>query len=329
MIILKCRYCDRDSVFFRQISGKYLCKDHFLISIENKIQRTVRKYRMFTPQEKVVVGLSGGKDSLTVLYNCLKIQRHYSFAPPIEAILIDEGIQYYRPESTAIAQKMCEEWDVPLHIVSFRDHFGADLDEVIDNIRNLKINACTVCGTVRRRLLNETALALKADKLVIGHNLDDTAETFLQNILRNDLDKILSNPPSGNPLDPEGFFVPRIKPLLGIPESEIMLYCYYQEFPIQAIPCPYVENFDILRKKVLDFLNLMEIHSPEVKFNLLEMNETLLKRLNSLQNTKKTENEPVCKYCHNPMGTRRELCYYCELRLNLGLLDPSNELNQD
>jgi uncharacterized protein (TIGR00269 family) len=240
----------------------------------------------------------------------------------VEAILIDEGIQGYRAESVEIAKKKCTEWKTLLHIISIKEKFGATIDEIIPKLSEISINPCTVCGTVRRRLLNDKALELKADKLAIGHNLDDVAETFIQNIVRNDLDKILTNPPFGNPPDPQHLFVPRIKPLMAIPESEIMLYCYYKGFPIQATPCPYVENFNILRKSVLYFLNNLEERSAEIKYNILKINEELLEKYPKNQGIKSGSNKneyKLCKNCQAPMGLNREICYFCELKQKLKL----------
>jgi uncharacterized protein (TIGR00269 family) len=324
-----CQYCPKPAVYYRKISNETVCKEHFILTIENKIRKTVRAYNLFSPQDKVVVGVSGGKDSLALLYNVKKLQQRNPHSPQVEAILIDEGIHGYRCESTAIAQEICAKWDVPLHIVSFKGEFGKTLDETIPQLKGLKMNACTVCGTVRRRLLNEAALKLQAHKLAIGHNLDDTAETLLQNILRSDLEKIQSNPPMGNPPDPDRLFVPRVKPMMEIPEAEVTLYCYYLNIPIQTTPCPYVENFSILRKKVLDFLNLVEGQSPEIKYNLLSMNLKLLaacKRegIPEINNANGEEratpaggegtHRNLCKICGFPAGLTRDICYYCELK---------------
>lgn len=346
-----CRYCPEKAVYYRRISGEYLCKTHFLKSIEDRIRKSVRKYQMFGPQEKVVVSFSGGKDSLVLLYNVLQLQRRSDRSPPVEAILIDEGIAGYRQESLAYAIQVCKEWHVPLHILSFQQEFGAQLDNLIPRLEAMQMNPCTVCGTVRRRLLNQKAVELKADRLAIGHNLDDVAETFLQNILRNDLQKVHTNPPYGNPIDPEGDFVPRVKPLLTLLEEEIVRYCFYRGFPIQRTPCPYSTSFYILRRKVQEFLNAVEAESAEVKYNLLEMN---LKLINHpcLQNTadfiesgdivqeegpqisKSTSfshTSPAthtlipaispnrCAICDSPCGASRTECYYCELRKKLGL----------
>ena len=130
-----CQYCPKPAVYHRKISNEIVCKDHFLLTIENKIRKTVRAHNLFSPQDKVVVGVSGGKDSLALLYNVKKLQQRNPHSPQVEAILIDEGIQGYRGESTAIAQKICANWGVPLHIISFKSEFGKTLDETIQTGR--------------------------------------------------------------------------------------------------------------------------------------------------------------------------------------------------
>jgi len=334
--IIKCTYCQKPAVYHRKISNEYVCPDHFVKTIERKILRTVRKYKMFSPMDKLAVGVSGGKDSLAVLYNVIQIQRSRQSSTEIHAILIDEGIHGYREESVEIAKKFCKKWQIPLHILRFQEHFGLSLDQCIPNLQNLLINACTVCGTVRRRLLNDKAREIGAKYLVIGHNLDDQAETFLQNIIRNDLSRIFLHPPWGNLQVESGIFIPRVKPLMEIPESEITLYCYFKKFPIQTTPCPYVEPYFILRKQVQTFLNHLEHQSAEVKYNLLRMHENILKLNKPIENSSKDLSElksyqlikervkseitQFCSNCHEPSGNSRDLCYYCFLKSKLGLI---------
>ncbi len=310
-----CQYCTRPAVYYRRISNEFVCAQHFIETIEHKIRRTVRKYMLFSPDEKVVVGVSGGKDSITVLYNVMQIQKQNPYAIPVEAILIDEGIQGYREESIRITRKLCTEWEIPLHIVRFDAEFGKQIDDLIPRLKKEKFNPCNICGTVRRHLLNEWAVKLKADKLVIGHNLDDQAETFLQNILRNDIKQMQQHPPSRNPEDPLGYFIPRVKPLMNIPENEIMLYCYYKGFPIQSIPCPHVQDFYILRRQVQKFLNDLEYHSPEIKYNLLILNERLIEIISHFSLISDSEvSAKKCIICGGMAGEKRELCLYCEFK---------------
>ena len=320
---MKCNYCSNEAVYHRKISNEFVCKTHFIKTVEKKIRKTVRKYKMFSPKDKVVVGLSGGKDSLVLLFNVLELQKRYSDSPVVEAILIDEGIEGYRAESIEIAERMCKEWKTPLHIVKIKNDFGKTIDDIIPSLEELNVNACTICGTVRRRLLNDKSYELGADCLAIGHNLDDQIETFMQNIVRNDLKQILLHPPNGNIKSDNKEIVQRIKPLMSIPETEITLYCYYKEIPIQVTPCPYVEKYYILRKKIQDFINILENQSPEIKYNLLKMNEKILEQVPMNYIKKEINLKPkkngICKICQMPCGLNREICYFCELKIGLNI----------
>ena len=78
---MKCSYCSNNAVYHRKISNEFVCKIHFCETIEKKIRKTVRKHKMFTPKDKIAVGLSGGKDSLVLLYNMIKLQERNPFSP--------------------------------------------------------------------------------------------------------------------------------------------------------------------------------------------------------------------------------------------------------
>ena len=127
---------------------------------------------------------------------------------------------------------------------------------------------------------------------------------------------------------------------MNIPEAEITRYCYYKKIPIQTTPCPYVENFFILRQKVQKFINELEENSAEVKYNLLTIDE----RLFSILNNKETKIDAIspqkstsvnkdkytpdfCHVCGEPKGMNRNICYYCELKQQLGLKTDSNHSN--
>src|ERR671939_27057 len=96
-----CSKCQKtDSVYYRAYSGEYLCKKCFLRSIEDKAARTISKYSMIDYGDRVAVGVSGGKDSLSLLY-VLKMlfDKHLNNGNELVAVTIDEGIEGYRDES--------------------------------------------------------------------------------------------------------------------------------------------------------------------------------------------------------------------------------------
>jgi len=188
----KCKYCSNSIVIHRRYSGEKLCSSCFEKSIEKAINRTISKYKMLNPHDKIIVALSGGKDSITLLYNLKKNQEKLYRSNPLIALTIDEGIKGYRDKSVKFAIDFCKNFGIEHEIISFKDKIGKTLDEII-NIKKKSENskyACNYCATIRRRLLNDGAKELGGTVLATGHNLTDIAETYLMNILHKRLNLI-------------------------------------------------------------------------------------------------------------------------------------------
>ncbi len=311
MQIGNCTYCHKDAlVIHRKYSGEFLCKDCFVNSIEKNINKTISKYQMLNPRDNIVVAISGGKDSLTLLYNLIKIQEQNYQSKPLIALSIDEGIANYRNRSIKSARDFCKKYGVKHKIITFREKIGKPLDEIVSLKKNTDNyqNACNYCATLRRRLLNDGAKDLGADVLAMGHNLTDIAETFLMNILFKRF-HLLSNQYIFKRADNNvhKFFIKRISPLMRIPEEEIFLYSNLKNLNHYPSHCPYREKDPILRKRVLDFIQDCKKYSPEIEFNLfngfLEISELLYH-----QHEQKYYNS--CEVCGYPCGNTK-ICLYC------------------
>ncbi|MFX1398939.1 MAG: ATP-binding protein [Promethearchaeota archaeon] len=308
-----CTSCNAQaSLILRKYSGEALCPACFEKSVENNIRHTISKYKMLKPSNKIVVGFSGGKDSIALLYNLFKIQEKSYKAKPIVALTINEGIKDYRDNSINFANKFCEKYEIEHKIVSFEESIGKTLDE-INNIKKKISNwryTCNYCAVIRRRLLNETARDLRADRLAIGHNLTDFAETYLMNIMYNRF-HLISNQYlfKGDNSDVNNYFVKKITPLMRIPEEEIFIYSNLKKFNYYSSHCPYREKEPILRKRVLDFIQDCKVHSPEIEFNLFN---GFLKLSELLYNYEPTGVKyGSCPECGYPSGNN-SLCTYCE-----------------
>ncbi len=306
-----CTYCSKNApVIHRKYSGEFLCKDCFVSSIEKNIYKTISKYKMLKPWDNIVVAISGGKDSITLLYNLMKIQEKNYQSKPLIALTIDEGIENYRNNSIKNASDFCKKYDITHKIITFRDKIGKTLDEIISlkkNSNNYQ-NACNYCATLRRRLLNDGAKELGADVLAMGHNLTDIAETFLMNILFKRFQLITNQYPfkqENNNINK--FFIKKISPLMRIPEEEIFLYSNLKKLNHYPSHCPYREKDPILRKRVLDFILECKKFSPEIEFNLfngfLEMSELFY-------NQHEQKNYNFCEVCGYPCGNIK-ICLYC------------------
>ncbi|MEM2109216.1 MAG: TIGR00269 family protein [Candidatus Odinarchaeota archaeon] len=304
--MMKCFYCKNPAVTFRPYSGEYLCKTCFSKSIERKVQRTINKYSLLEETDTVAVAVSGGKDSLTLLTILSKLERRFRETKLI-AVTIDEGIRNYREESLRFAKLISNKLEIPHKIYSFKELFGYNFDDVIGLLRDYgfdKSSPCSYCGLLRRTALNTAAKAVGATKLATAHNLDDEAQTVIMNFLRADYMRVLR---TGAKLEKiHSGFVPRIKPLIEVPEREIILYAYFNNLPLHSQTCPYAQ--DAFRNDVRAFLNKMEVTRPEVKYNILRVNERLRTVYKSLEGELDLG---VCVECGDPSS--QELCKKCQL----------------
>ncbi len=265
---------------------------------------------MFSPRDKIVVALSGGKDSIALLYNLIQIQKKVFRSEPIVALTIDEGIKDYRENSIKLAKEFCKSYDIEHNTISFKEKVGKSLDEIISS-KNDTLDykyACNYCATIRRRLLNDGAKELGGTVLAMGHNLTDISETFLMNILYKRL-RLISEQYYSKAENKEiyRFFLKKAVPLMKIPEEEIFMYVNIKKLSYYPSHCSYRETDPILRKRVLDFIEDCKKLSPEIEFNLLNGFLELSEILYDSYDKKKCN---YCQKCGYPCGSNNT-CVYC------------------
>ncbi len=254
---------------------------------------------MLEHDDHIAVGLSGGKDSLTLLHVLVKLEDRYPNSK-ISAISVDEGIQGYRDEALQIARKACEHLGVEQTVISYRDLFGTTMDELSG--LPLPQTPCSYCGVFRRKAINRAATRIGATKIATAHNLDDEIQTILLNMLHGDPWRVMRSTPMLK--DPRGKFLPRIKPLCEIPEKEVVLFAYLNGFDFQSVACPH--GSEALRNDIRDFLNRMEQRHPGTKFTLQKTAERLRQLV---AQTAQVPPLNECARCGDP--TPRELCEAC------------------
>ncbi|PIN79605.1 TIGR00269 family protein [Candidatus Woesearchaeota archaeon CG10_big_fil_rev_8_21_14_0_10_34_8] len=286
---MKCKTCKQKAVFIKPT----LCKIHFLKYVEDKVNSTIKKYKLIAKKDKIVVGVSGGKDSLTILY---LLRKHN----PI-ALCIDEGIAGYRNSTIKDMKSFCKKHKLEYKIISFKEEFGLSLDKML---AKLKIKPCTICGTYRRYLLNKKARELKATKLVTGHNMDDESQAVLMNLMKHQVD-IMPRLGLLTGVVKDKRFIPRIKPLYFLTEKEIAAYSLLQDFGIKYTTCPYAVQ--AYRSEVGDFLNELEKDNHGSKLRLLT---AFVKQLPKLKKTFKPDPINSCIYCQEPC--MQNVCKACQ-----------------
>lgn len=251
----KCQKCDNNSAYVRRYSGERLCSECFSHSILRKTAKTISKYKMIKHDDLVAVAVSGGKDSLSLLHILEKMSRAHNFR--IEAFTIDEGIPIYRQEALKIVDNFCRSINVKHSTYSYKDMFDLTLDEALEK-REEKISSCSICGVLRRRVMDQAAAEINADVIATGHNLDDSLQTFLINMLAGDTGRIGFTNSTRKPI--------KIKPFCEIYESEIVFYAFTNNIPFQTESCPHMNEG--IRTEIREMLNKLEENHFGIKNNL-------------------------------------------------------------
>jgi uncharacterized protein (TIGR00269 family) len=310
-----CNSCGITSFLIeKKFNKELLCPQCFTERIEKTIQKTIIDYKMITPEDRVIVGLSGGKDSITLLHNLNQLSKK-KILKSIQALIIDEGIKDYRAKSIKDAKSFCTKFSIPFQVISFKKRVGKTLDE-INTFFNKKDNrryTCNYCATIRRRLLNEGAKELNGNVLAVGHNLTDFSETYLMNFLYNRL-KLIGRQYLFKKESEEirKTYIKKVKPLVQIPEEEIHLYANLKKLNYYPSHCPYREEDPILRKKVLNFIQEMKDPFPEIEYDLFNSFNKLSKKLYEISQESNYQQANICQKCGYPCGTA-QLCTYCKL----------------
>ena len=283
-----CKKCTETAIF----DTPSLCKLHFSMYIEGKVFDTIKRFKLISPKEKIVVAASGGKDSLTLLYILSK-----RFNP--RCLAIDEGITGYRDNTLTTLKEFCLQRKIKLMVVSYKSEFGGELG----NYLNGKGSPCSVCGTLRRYLLNKYAKGY--DKLCTGHNMDDEAQAIIMNFLKPNIETMTKTGYKSG-ITYNDIFVQRVKPFYFIKEKEIVTYAHLNNIPMGFDECPHaVYSY---RAKIRDLLNEYEAKYPGTKENIIDFFLSIREKIKHLI---KERDINLCNYCGEP--AKGEVCNTCKI----------------
>ncbi len=316
MTLPPCSLCGGGRAEIKQPhTGLRLCWRCFRRQVVERVRNEVKRWGLFEPGHRLLLAVSGGKDSFTLLDVLSQIHD----TGRMVALTIIEGIPggYHVEEARAIS-RYARSYGVDHVVVSFRDYFGATLAEMVREAsrRGVGEKPCTFCGVLRRRIMEEQARLLGADRVVTAHNLDDEAQTALMNLLRGDYVGLVRMHPVAALATRD--FVPRVKPLRKVYEWETAAYAFRSGYPIQSVECPYLYEAPTLRLRARLAMYRLEGSRPGSLLRMMEALDVLLEP--AARSLARSPVElPRCARCGAPTSPTRRLCKACELLEKVGL----------
>ncbi len=298
---MKCTKCEKEAVAEIRYAGTRLCKEHFLEFIDRKVKREIREQAHFKKGDKILIAVSGGKDSMLTLYQMHKIFGKWRDLELV-AVTVDEGIGDFRRNCAKVANTYARELGIEHEVITFKEYLEITTDDVARVDKELK--PCTYCGVFRRKVLNMYAKEIGANYLILGLNLDDIAQSIIMNITRGDTARLARLAPHKKIR--EGF-IPRIIPLRRVREDEVRLYMNLANIPYYPKRCPYAHL--AVRDVYREFLNSLEERDPAVKFAILNFFDEIKEYIEE----KYSAQLHPCKICGEP--TTGDICKACELKL--------------
>jgi uncharacterized protein (TIGR00269 family) len=293
---MKCRVCRTKAVIAVRRHNANFCRIHFLEHVRRQVERTIEDYKMFGFEDRLILGVSGGKDSLA-LWHILT-----GLGYRVDGVYLHLGIGEYSSESLRLSQAFAATHGLELVVVDIVDEYGFAVPQAAAASRR---TPCSACGLSKRYSLNRIASDRGYDVLVMGHNLDDEAATLFSNVLGWNVEYLGRQ----HPVLPasEAGLCRKVKPLIRVAERETAAYAILSGIEYEVDECPMAAGNTINRYK--EWLNRLEEQSPGVKANFLfgflergsphfEVSDDIALR--------------ICSNCGQP--TTGDVCAFCRLQ---------------
>lgn len=318
--VQSCTRCDRDSLVHQPYSGLHLCGTHLVESVRRRVSKSLRK-QLILPKNsintlgrpfKVMIAISGGKDSAILLYFLNSILGSRRDVELIAGV-VDEGIDGYRSPSIECAEELCTSLNIPLERISYPDLSFPEMDDVVESLPkiseyNLEVKGmmpCSFCGVFRRQGLNSLANRIGADVIALGHNLDDVAQSVLMNLQKGEVDRTARLAPhTTQPIDG---LAPRIVPLRWIPEQEVHAAAIHLNLPIHHGDCPHAGG--AMRQRSREIIATIEKDIPGSRHGMVQSMDRIRELAKDSKNTTSVQS---CERCGEP--TSRPICQSCTMK---------------
>src|SRR5690348_4265855 len=248
--------------------------------IAKKTTKAIVDFDMIADGDRVMIGLSGGKDSWALLQMLDVLRKRAPVRFSLVAVNVDSGYKEYKHDLIA---RTCEArgWEYRIEHTT--------IGEVMDDILDSGATPCSLCARLRRGVLYRLATEVGATKIALGHHLDDFIETLLLNLFFAGALKAM---PARLVSDTGEHVV--IRPLVYVTEAEARKYAKEEALPIVSCCCPACGDLSLQRQRVKRLIAQLEIEHPEVKNSMIRAlgnvasRHLLDRRLNPLPELRET-----------------------------------------
>src|SRR6185312_710529 len=223
--------------------------------IAKKTTKAITDFNLIEDGDRIMVGLSGGKDSWALLQTLDNLRKRAPISFSLIAVNVDSG---YKDFKHGVIAKTCEErgWEYRIEHTSIGD--------VMDDLLAADATPCSLCARLRRGVLYRIAREVGATKIALGHHLDDFVETLLLNLFFAGALKAM---PAKLVSDDRRHVV--IRPLVAVTESDARAYAKQSELPIIGCCCPACGDLGLQRQRVKRLIPELEIEHAEVKSSMI------------------------------------------------------------
>jgi uncharacterized protein (TIGR00269 family) len=300
---VKCKICHHPAAVNMRQHRLGLCAEHFTEWFVSHTERVIEKYRMFSAGDRILVAVSGGKDSLALWDVLLRLGHH------VEGLYIDLGIDgngYSTQSKAKVEQFALERGSAPFRVVDVQETYGQSVPELSMKRRGRKV--CSLCGLVKRHVMNRIAYEGDFAAVATGHNLDDEAAVLFQNVLHWETGYLARQAPVLPSIHPR--LARKVKPFFRFYERDTAAYAILRDIQYIYEECPYSTGATTIFYKQL--LNQLEARSRGAKqqfyldFLRAREGEGILKP--SSQKLELGE----CESCGQPTSAPG-LCAFCRL----------------
>lgn len=215
------------------------------------VRKAIDDYQMIEENDKIAIGISGGKDSLTLLCALAALRRFYPKKFDIHAVTVDLGFKNLDLDAI---KKFCKDLDVPYTIVK------TDIAEIVFDIRK-ESNPCSLCSKMRKGALNEAITELGCNKIAYAHHKDDVIETMMLSLIYESRFHTFS---PVTYLERAKLYV--IRPMIYINEVDIKGFVRANNIPVVKSPCPADKHTK--REYVKELINGINKEAPGVRYRM-------------------------------------------------------------